>query len=280
MASVLTTTKHSWQIDKGALGRPFSSSTLLKSLPQPAAAIAMLLPIKRMLQILRTIGTHRLLLGDCLLCRQSSQTHPLICDECQADLPRIPFPCPSCAFPLAEPGIRCGACLQQPPAWDRLRVLADYETPYRQLIHRLKYQRHPECAVLLARLFSASLEQDERPEALLPVPLHWWRQWRRGYNQAAELAHAIGRLQHIPVDSHCLQRIRATPAQARLNKQQRQKNLREAFTLHPISYRHVAVVDDVVTTGATAEQLTLRLKAAGVERVEIWAICRTLRHRS
>jgi len=236
--------------------------------------------LKLLLQRLQTSSSHPLLLGDCLLCRQSAQSQPLLCDECQAELPRILYACPYCAFPLSEPAILCGTCLQQPPAWDRLRVLADYETPYRQLIHRLKYQRHPECAALLARLFSASLDLDEPPEVLLPVPLHWWRQWRRGYNQAAELAHVIGRLQHIPVDSHCLRRSRATPAQARLNKQQRQKNLREAFTLHPIPYRHVAVVDDVVTTGATAEQLTLRLKAAGVERVEIWAICRTLRHQS
>lgn len=240
----------------------------------------MVLQFNPLFQLLHTLGSHSLLLGDCLLCRQSTQTHPLICDTCQDDLPRIQFPCPYCAFPLAEPGIRCGECLQQPPPWDRLRIIADYQSPYRQLIHRLKYRGHLECATLLGRLFCNSLDEAELPEVLLPVPLHWWRQWRRGYNQAEQLARVIGRLQNIPVDSECLQRSRSTPAQTRLNKQQRHINLRNAFTLHSISYRHVAVVDDVVTTGATAEQLTCRLKAAGVERVEIWAICRTLRDRS
>ncbi len=234
----------------------------------------------KLLQRLRALSHHPALLGNCLLCQQPVQSHPLLCEECQAELPRICHPCSCCAFPLPETGTLCGSCLQHPPLWDRLRVLADYETPYRQLIHRLKYAHHPECATLLGRLFKEGIHCDDKPEVLLPVPLHWWRQWRRGYNQAEELAYAMGRLMHIPTDSDCLRRVRATPAQAKLDKIQRQKNLQHAFVIQSLPYRHVALIDDVVTTGATAEQITTVLRQAGAERVEVWAICRTLRHAS
>ncbi len=237
--------------------------------------------------LLRRIQAHPTLLGDCLLCHQAVQHHPLLCDQCHAELPRIVHPCPRCGFPLPETGRSCGACIQHPPRWDRLSVVADYQTPYLQLIHQLKYAGRIECATLLGRLFcepgSGSAPDgacDKLPEVLLPVPLHWWRQWRRGYNQAEELARIIGDTLQIPVDSHCLRRTRATPPQARLHKQQRKKNLQAAFAISPSNYRHVAIVDDVVTTGATAEQLTHLLYRAGVEVVEVWAICRTLRHPS
>ena len=236
--------------------------------------------------LLRRIQSHPALLGDCLICHQPTQHHPLLCDECRAELPRIVYPCPRCGFPLPETSKSCGACLQHPPAWDRLRVVADYQAPYLQLIHQLKYAGKIECATLLGRLFCEANEPapseagDKHPEVLLPVPLHWWRQWRRGYNQAEELARVIGDALQIPVDSHCLRRTRATPPQARLHKQQRKQNLQAAFAMEPFNYRHVALIDDVVTTGATAEQLTHLLRQAGVEVVEVWAICRTLRHPS
>ena len=236
--------------------------------------------------LLRHLADHPALLGNCLLCHQAVQHHPLLCDECQAELPKIEHPCPRCGFPLSETAQRCGQCLQQPPTWDRLCVLADYQAPYLQLIQQLKYAGNPECASLLGRLFcdtwlaTRAILRDPQPEILLPVPLHRWRRWRRGYNQAEELARAIGHGLQIPVDSQALRRTRATPPQARLHKHQRQKNLQNAFFIPQLPYRHVALIDDVVTTGATAEQLTHALRQAGVEVVEVWAICRTLRHAS
>ena len=236
--------------------------------------------------LLRHLADHPTLLGNCLICHQAVQQHPLLCDECQAELPRMEHPCPRCGFPLPETGYLCGACLRQPPAWDRLRVIADYQAPYPQLIQQLKYAGKLECASLLGRLFcdtwraTSATQTDSQPEILLPVPLHWWRQWQRGYNQAEELARTIGHGLGIPVDSQALRRSRATPPQARLHKRQRQKNLQNAFFIPPLPYRHVALIDDVVTTGATAEQLTRGLRQAGVEVVEVWAICRTLRHAS
>lgn len=237
-------------------------------------------------QLLGCIQHYPALLGDCLLCLQATQHHPLLCNECHAELPRIVYPCPRCGFPLPETGTNCGSCLQHPPPWDRLRIVADYQAPYLQLIHQLKYAGRVESATLLGRLFceanqpATNVAGDKPPEVLLPVPLHWWRQWRRGYNQAEELARVIGNRLQIPIDSRCLRRTRATPPQVRLHKQQRKENLQAAFAMAPLTYRHVAIIDDVVTTGATAEQLTHLLRQAGVAVVEVWAICRTLRHPS
>lgn len=234
--------------------------------------------------LLRRIQSHPALLGDCLLCHQPTQHHPLLCDECRAELPRIVYPCPRCGFPLPETSKSCGACLQHPPAWDRLRVVADYQAPYLQLIHQLKYAGKIECATLLGRLFCEANEPapseagDKHPEVLLPVPLHWWRQWRRGFNQAEEIAQTLGELTGIPCDNTLLQRIKATPQQTTLSAGQRRRNLRGAFRIRPHHYRHVALLDDVVTTGATAGQLSRLLHESGITKVEVWAICRTLRH--
>lgn len=221
---------------------------------------------------------HPALLGNCLLCQQAVQQRALLCNECQAGLPQLHHPCPLCATPMPHAAPLCGRCLSQPPAWERLRVLADYEEPYRNLLLRLKYHGQQEVATLLGALFAEQPHDGAPPQVLLPVPLHWWRQWRRGYNQAELLAHEISQQLGIPLDTHLLKRPKATPAQARLGRAARQRNVRHAFSLGEHDYQHVALVDDVVTTGATARELTRRLKHSGVKRVEVWAICRTLRH--
>ncbi|MGL5039101.1 MAG: ComF family protein, partial [Aeromonas sp.] len=122
------------------------------------------------------------------------------------------------------------------------------------------------------------LDCSEPPQAIIPVPLHWWRQWRRGFNQAQEIAQALAAITEIPCDNALLQRIKATPQQTTLSAGQRRRNLRGAFQIRPHHYHHVALLDDVVTTGATAGQLTRLLHESGITKVEVWAICRTLRH--
>ncbi|MEM7565400.1 MAG: ComF family protein [Pseudomonadota bacterium] len=116
------------------------------------------------------------------------------------------------------------------------------------------------------------------PEALLPVPLHASRLKQRGFNQAIEIAATWSRIHDIALDVTALKRIRATPSQSGLDANQRRRNLKQAFTYstNP-GYRHVAIVDDVVTTGATADAITDLLHQAGVEFVEIWALARTVR---
>ena len=140
-------------------------------------------------------------------------------------------------------------------------MIGDYQTPYPILIPQLKYSGQILLAPLLARLFADHLDDNEPPEAIIPVPLHWWRQWRRGFNQAEEIAQALGEFTGIPCDNTLLQR-----------------NLHGAFRIRSHQYHHVALLDDVVTTGATAGQLSRLLHESGITKVEVWAICRTLRH--
>ncbi|ATG75546.1 competence protein ComF [Zobellella denitrificans] len=215
--------------------------------------------------------------GQCLLCRQNCTGQPLICRQCRDELPRLERPCPLCAFPLAVEDAHCGRCQRRPPPWQRLRVLADFVPPYTRLVHDLKYQHRALNGRLLGQLLAEAVEPPW-PEAILPVPLHWWRQLRRGYNQAGEIARGLADRLAIPVDNRVLRRVRATAAQTHLNRRQRRRNLRGAFALGAMNYRHVALLDDVITTGATMAELTRLLHTAGVERVEVWAPCRTLEH--
>lgn len=228
------------------------------------------------------LGSRSDWLGLCLLCRQPCDDQPLLCSWCQQSLHQPCRKCRLCATPLPEHHegneLLCGRCQRRPPPWERLQVIGDYQLPYSLLIPRLKYSGQILLAPLLAQLLADHLEGDDPPEAIIPVPLHWWRQWWRGFNQAEEIGTALGELTGIPCDTRLLRRIRATPQQTRLSAGQRRRNLRGAFQIAPHHYRHVALLDDVVTTGATAGQLTRLLHESGIARVEVWAICRTLRH--
>ena len=228
------------------------------------------------------LGSRSDWLGLCLLCRQPCDDQPLLCSWCQHSLHQPCRKCRLCATPLPEHHegneLLCGRCQRRPPPWERLQVIGDYQLPYSLLIPRLKYSGQILLAPLLAQLLADHLEGDDPPEAIIPVPLHWWRQWWRGFNQAEEIGTALGELTGIPCDTRLLRRIRATPQQTRLSAGQRRRNLRGAFQIAPHHYRHVALLDDVVTTGATAGQLTRLLHESGIARVEVWAICRTLRH--
>ncbi|MBS4640390.1 ComF family protein [Aeromonas media] len=228
------------------------------------------------------LGSRSDWLGLCLLCRQPCDDQPLLCSWCQQSLHQPCRKCRLCATPLPEQHtgneLLCGRCQRRPPPWERLQVIGDYQPPYSLLIPRLKYSGQILLAPLLAQLLADHLEGDDPPEVIIPVPLHWWRQWWRGFNQAEEIGTALGELTGIPCDTRLLRRVRATPQQTRHSAGQRRRNLRGAFQIAPHHYRHVALLDDVVTTGATAGQLSRLLHESGITRVEVWAICRTLRH--
>lgn len=215
--------------------------------------------------------------GQCLLCRHDCQQQALICRQCQAELPHLVHPCPLCAFPLAVGDAHCGRCQRRPMPWHRMQVLADFEPPFSTLIHGLKYQQQILNGRLLGQLLAQQLTPPY-PDAILPVPLHWWRQMRRGYNQATEIARGLRDVLAIPVDSHSLTRQRHTATQTQLNRRQRQQNLHGAFRARPMSYQHVALLDDVITTGSTMKELTGLLQQQGVRHIEVWAACRTLDH--
>ncbi|MFE8072154.1 ComF family protein [Marinobacteraceae bacterium S3BR75-40.1] len=212
----------------------------------------------------------------CALCGRRSR-ESLLCPACQNDLPRNPSGCRRCAQPLPRAGHLCGQCLRHPLAQQRTLAPFIYRFPVNALVTGFKYQRRKVYGRALAEawLNEVAIENDERPDLLVPTPLHWRRRLNRGFNQAGELAAHWGKALGIPVDHGLCRRGLATPSQTGLDRAQRRRNLRRAFVITQRPPPHVAVVDDVVTTGSTGDALARALLRAGAERVEIWALART-----
>lgn len=219
----------------------------------------------------------------CLLCDEQVDTPLPLCAGCEAELPWLGAHCQVCALPLAVDGLTCGNCLKRPPPFGRVEAPWRYGFPIDALINRFKHQaRWPigrllgdQLARHLAHAFNEGLP---RPDLLLPVPLSPKRQRQRGFNQAQMLAEVLSRALQVAQRSDWLMRIGDPPAQQKLDAAARRRNLRGAFTLSPIarpSGLHLALIDDVLTTGATAQQLARLLMRAGAARVDVYCLART-----
>jgi len=216
----------------------------------------------------------------CTLCGAAGHEGVDICRGCLNDLPFNHHACRRCALPLPDAvptGSLCGHCQKQPPKFDCCHAPLRYAYPLDHLISSLKFRSKLAHGKLLSQLIAGHLiqQQCELPELIIPVPLHASRQRERGFNQALELARPLGKHFGLPVESSYMLRSRATSPQMGLDKQARRKNIRGAFELKgELSARHVAIVDDVVTTGNTVNELAARLRQGGVERVDVWAVAR------
>lgn len=223
---------------------------------------------------------YRLLPGRCILCRGDSGRNMDICPPCEQTLCASWPHCRHCGLPGPTDTAFCGHCSTREQSFNCCIALAPYRQPLDGLITDFKYRRRLSSGVVLAQLLAQRLRNhylhDSWPGALLPVPLHWRRQWRRGFNQAHFLAAALARELQLPLQANALQRGRHTPSQQGMNRKQRQKNLRGAFTLECApAARHIALVDDVVTTGTTAGLISELLLDGGATRVDIWCLGRT-----
>ena len=207
-----------------------------------------------------------------------------ICLSCQTGLPFQTLACYRCASPLH--GIKddmalCGRCLTDPPSYDRTLSAFRYAYPVDQLIHDLKFNRKLAIARLLGELMAQQitkrvhLTSPSLPQMIIPVPLHPARLRERGYNQATELARPIARALNIPIDYRHCQRPRATAIQSDLPASERPRNVKGVFSVvKKIPVRHVVIVDDVMTTGATVAELATTLRNAGVEKIDVWVCAR------
>ncbi len=218
----------------------------------------------------------------CLLCRARGSNGRDLCAACAADFVRNRHPCPRCALPLAHPAPACVACLERAPPFDAAHAPFQYGAPLDALVMRFKFGRDLAAGRVLAERWADALAEDApstRPALLLPVPLHASRLRERGFNQALELARPIARALGIDCEPERLVRTRATEAQSGLDARARRRNVRAAFAVAPGSDlpAHVALVDDVMTTGATQAECARVLKRAGVERVDAWAFARAAR---
>jgi len=197
--------------------------------------------------------------------------------DCVAELPRITAACPRCGLPLPTAAL-CGECLRRPPPFSRCLSPFLYQAPVSQLITRFKYEGQFSHGRALSRQLLNYLRAIAPPavDVLLPVPLHWRRRWSRGFNQSEIIADELGRALKLPVQTRWLSRRYSTPPQQGLDAAQRSRNQRAAFdVLGPLAGLHVALVDDVVTTGATSAELSRALLGAGAVSVQVWCLART-----
>lgn len=205
------------------------------------------------------------------------------CSGCTATFPPPHACCPQCGLPASSEHLSCGRCLLEPPEWDALVYVADYKPPLRRLIHDLKFNATPALAQALARLLLLAIlyarreRQFARPDRILSVPLHHRRALWRGYNQSALIASSLAHWLGYRYSPTGVRRIRAAVAQHQLGAKQRQSNVKGAFRVEiPVAGLHIAIVDDVVTTGSTVAEIARLLKKQGAATVQIWCLCRTL----
>lgn len=205
-----------------------------------------------------------------------------VCSDCFSKLPLNETCCISCALPLPEgtENTLCGRCISKPPGFDYCYSLFRYEDDIIYLVHQLKFAEKISYARSLGEMLYLRLQAEiqrtgEKPDCLLPVPLHNKRLRQRGYNQSIEIARVIAGKLGIPIAYDIVKRERHTEAQSGLNARQRQKNIRSAFCVSgKVSCRHVLIVDDVVTTGATVNELARLLKKNRVKRVGVLSVAR------
>jgi ComF family protein len=219
----------------------------------------------------------------CLLCDEPTDAEMPMCVACETELPWLGDHCITCALPLAAMGLTCGECLLEPPAFEQVVVPWLYGFPVDSLITRFKHNPKWPFGHLLADVLGQYLqhrfEEDvPRPEALLPVPMAKQRLRQRGFNQAAMLARWLGKSLDLPCEEQVLRRLQNTSAQQDLDAKARKRNLLQAFSLNPdaqVKGRHLALIDDVLTTGATAQALARLLMNAGAARVDVYCLART-----
>lgn len=220
--------------------------------------------------------------GLCVACLSPNAFNGL-CLPCREDLPVNRWHCRCCALPLAFPSseLLCGDCLKFPPPYTASCIPWRYQYPVDGMIGRYKYNGQRKFARPLIADLTGTLDQKlntgelARPDVLVPAPMDARRRRKRGFNQARDIAEHVGQDLGIPVDAGLVRRVRRVRAQRELNREARLANLRGVFKVVSSVPERVAIVDDVVTTGATVRVLASVLREAGARDIQVWALART-----
>lgn len=213
----------------------------------------------------------------CLLCKLTAQNDQMICDDCYQTLPRTKTRCNTCGNKTLMPTKACDTCTNSPPAFDRTHILFDYEKPISSLITTYKFHETISLSQFFANEWISFFTQHKNnlPDILIPTPLHSQRLKERGFNQALEIAKPLAKHFHIPIDTTSCIRTKNTVAQAQLSLEKRQRNIKHAFTVQKrITAHHVGILDDVLTTGNTLQELSTVLKKQGVETISLFCCAR------
>ena len=213
----------------------------------------------------------------CALCRRLHKGKFPVCTFCQNTLIPLGPACTHCATPLFETKSHiCGHCIKKKPALDHVFAAYRFEEPLRTLLHDFKYREHLHLDKFLISLMQKShAAEPYLTECLMPVPSHKKRLQKRGFNHTVILAkHLAKHIQRPCLTSH-IKKIVDTPSQARLDAPARHRNIQNTFQIKALPYKHITLIDDLITTGSTANELALQLKAQGVRRVDLWCIAKT-----
>lgn len=231
------------------------------------------LPIAR--KALRQLLFH-LTPARCVVCRKFARRHISLCHECESDLKTNTDACESCARPLEKKrGGSCGACQKNPPYYDSTHAPLLYKDAAKTLLIELKFREKLLNARIIGGIFTKFANIDTCPDLLIPVPLHSGRLRERGYNQSLEIAREIAAAHKIPVDWKSCERRINTARQSELPIKQRRSNVKNAFQSHRrFDGLHIVIVDDVMTSGNTVNELAKVLKKSGARRVDAWVMAR------
>ena len=213
--------------------------------------------------------------SQCILCGDKGVENRDLCAACYLELPRNSPRCYRCASDFDAPHSQtaiCPTCLTNPPAFDETFAPFVHNHAIRYLILQLKFHRHYPSARLLGGLLADYLQKTtELPDCIIPVPLHKNRYRERGFNQSIEIARVLAKKLQLPLDLNSCSRHRDTAHQVGLTGEERNNNMRNAFSVSPkFKAQHVALVDDVMTTGSTVHDLAMALKTAGCHRIQVW----------
>jgi len=218
--------------------------------------------------------------GSCLLCTARVPAGEDICRACRQSLPRLLSACPRCAAPgaaTAAENIICGECQKTAPAYLFTRAAFRYAPPVDKLVQNLKYHGRLDLSRVLGACLADHLRslKDPLPDVIAPVPLHNSRLRERGYNQSLEIARFVAKRLRRPLNAKDAWRVRPTAPQTELAREQRRKNVRGAFKAGPaFAGQRVAIVDDVMTSGHTADAFAASLLSSGAEDVRVWVVAR------
>jgi ComF family protein len=210
---------------------------------------------------------------DCVLCLAPSVD--ALCSACEGELPWLRAACVRCALALPITGV-CGRCTREAPHFDAARACFEYRFPLDRLVQRFKFAGDLALGRWLGERLAARVRDEAGVDLIVVPPLSAARLRERGFNQALEMAKRVARSLGVASDTRALARVRETEPQPGLGRAERAANLRGAFRCDAdVKALHVAIVDDVLTTGATADALARVLKRAGAARVSVWAAART-----
>ncbi len=223
----------------------------------------------------------------CILCSNITDRAQDLCLPCLQQLPFLKQGCTACAnlLPATQRDSLCGQCLQGKPPFDTTHSLFLYQPPIPKLVLDLKFHQAITHAKLFGELLTEKIQHEwyqknELPTAIIPVPLHAARLKERGFNQAIEIARPIANALKVPLLIHDAVRIKKTTPQATLPAAKRKSNIKNAFQFHKTYFnQHIAIVDDVITTGNTIYEFSRLLKKQGAAKISVWCCARAFNNR-